>query len=180
MVLAYINTFFILLFIILFLILLGVGIIKFIEYLEDNPYGSKELIQKVVYASVALHVLLLIAGMRFWQLAFSLSIQYTYNCMFDSYPFIRPEDPKFIYGLVASLINYFLMIRFISINSISLIFILPYFLIIWSTPICFFFSMSATEDALFIKKGGKKTRTYVGLCLDWLFSFRHRINQRNE
>ncbi|KAM0681177.1 hypothetical protein GINT2_000371 [Glugoides intestinalis] len=180
MALAYIKSFFILIFVILLLILLGVGIIKFIEYLEDNPYGSKELIQKVVYTSVALHVLLFISGMQILQLAFSLSIQYTYNCMFDSYPFIRPEDPKFIYGLIASLVNYFLMIRFVSMNSIRLIFILPYFLIIWATPICFFFSMSATEDALFIKKGGKKTRTYVGLCLDWLFSLRHRINQRNE
>lgn len=161
---------FILIVVIILLIILGVGIIKFIDYLEENPYASKHFIQKIVYSSVAFHIVFLLIGISIPQILFSLSIQYSYNCLFDSYPVIRPEDPRFIYGLIGSLINYFLMIRFISMNSTKLLIVIPCFFIIWLTPVCFFFSMSATEDTLFIKKTGKKNKTYAGMLLDFLFS----------
>lgn len=161
---------FILILVIGLLIVLGVGTIKFIDYLEENPYGSKHLIQKMVYGSVAFHVVFLLLGVSIPQILFSLSIQYSYNCLFDSYPVIRPEDPRFIYGLVGSLVNYFLMIRFISMNSVRILVMIPCFAIIWLTPVCFFFSMSATEDTLFVKKTGRKNKTYAGMLLDFLFS----------
>lgn len=153
------------------LISLGLGIIKLIDYLEENPYGSKALIQKIVYTSVAAHLLFLFMGMPILQILLSLSIQYAYHCLFDIYPIVKPEDPRFIYGLVGSLVNYFLMIRFISMSNGSILAIIPYFAIIWSTPIFFFFSMSATEDALFIKKTGKRNKTYAGMAVEWAYSF---------
>lgn len=170
MFLDFLKVSFILVLVIGSLVVLGVGIIKFIDYLEENPYASKHFIQKIVYGSVAFHTVFLLIGISIPQILFSLSIQYSYNCLFDSYPVIRPEDPKFIYGLVGSLINYFLMIRFISMNSIRLLVVVPCFFIVWLTPVCFFFSMSATEDTLFIKKTGRKNKTYAGMLLDFLFS----------
>ena len=157
------------------LIALGLGVIKLIDYLEENPYGSKALIQKIVYSCVAAHLIFLIMDMPILQILFSLSIQYAYHCLFDIYPIVKPEDPRFIYGLVASLVNYFLMIRFISISNGSVLAIIPYFIIIWATPIFFFFSMSATEDALFIKKTGQKNKTYAGMALDWAFNFGKKL-----
>lgn len=177
MLLNFLKVTAILVLVIGFLICLGVCIIKLIDYLEENPYGSKDLIQKIVYTSVALHIVFLLSGMPFLQLLFSLSIQYSYNCMFDSYPLVRPEDPKFIYGLVASLVNYFLMIRFISIKGIGFALIIPFFVIIWTTPICFFFSMSATENTVFLKKDGHKNKTYAGLLVDWLFSIGNKVKE---
>lgn len=157
------------------LIGLGLGIIRLIDYLEENPYGSKDLIQKIIYASVIGHLVFLFMGMRLWQIIFSLSIQYTYHCLFDVYPIVKPEDPRFIYGLVGSLVNYFFMIQFISTSNGHIALIIPYFIIIWTTPIFFFFSMSATEDALFVKKTGKRNKTYAGMALDWALSFGKKL-----
>lgn len=177
MIIEFFKVSTILIFVAGLLICLGVGIIKLIDYLEENPYGSKDLIQKVVYTSIALHILFLVMGMPILQIIFSLTVQYSFNCMFDTYPFIKPEDPKFIYGVVGSLINYFLMIRFISLSSSKVMMIIPYFLIIWASPVCFFFSMSATEDTLFVKKGGKKNKTYAGLFIEWIFSLGNKVKE---
>lgn len=152
------------------LIGVGVGFIRLIDYFEENPYGSKELIRKIVYTSMALHILFLFTGMPILHILFSLAVQYCYNCLFNVYPFVRLEDPKFIAGLLGSLINYFLMLRFFTIYEKRILLFIPYLCIIWATPICFFFSMTATEDALFIKKGGRKTKTYAGLLIDWIFT----------
>lgn len=175
MLLNFFKVTFILVVVVGILGLLGIGIIRLIDYLEENPYGSKELIKKIVYSSVVAHLIFLVMGMSWWQILFSLSIQYTYHCLFDVYPIVKPEDPRFIYGLVGSLLNYFFMIRFISLSGSHVAFIIPYFIIIWTTPVFFFFSMSATEDALFIKKTGRKNKTYAGMALDWALSFGKRL-----
>lgn len=156
----------------------GLGVIKLIDYLEENPYGSKAFIQKIVYSSIMAHLIFLFMGMPILQILFSLSIQYAYHCLFDIYPIVKPDDPRFIYGLVGSLVNYFLMIRFISLNDGSLLSIIPYFLIIWTTPIVFFFSMSATEDSLFVKKTGKKNKTYAGMALEWAFNLGNKLREK--
>lgn len=143
-------------------------IIKFIDYLDENPYASKKVIEKVVYSTVAGHLIFLFIGVPFLQILFSLSIQYSYHCLFDSYPIIKPEDPRFIYGLVGSLINYFLMIRFVSIHTIGVFLLICSFTIVWITPVCFFFSMSATEETLFIKSKGRENKTYARIALDYI------------
>lgn len=171
MVLNFIYVSFFVILAILCLVAISLGVIKLIDYLEENPYGSKDMIQNVVYASVALHILFLLSGMSYFQLLFSLSIQYCFNTMFDVYPLIKPEDIRFIYGAIGSLVNYFLMIRFISVQKLSLLTIIPYFIIIWATPICFFFSMSASEDNLFLNKPGIKNKTYAGMAIDWVLKF---------
>lgn len=169
LVLDFFKVSLVLILVIAFVIGIGVAIIKFIDYLEENPYGSKKLIEYILYTAVACHILFLFIGISIPQILFSLSIQYAYHCLFDAYPIIKPEDPKFIYGLVASLVNYFLMIRFISTYNPGLLMIVPCFIIIWITPVCFFFSMSATEDTLFIKTKGKTNVTYAGKFIDWIF-----------
>ncbi|ELA42355.1 uncharacterized protein VICG_00453 [Vittaforma corneae ATCC 50505] len=141
---------------ILALVGIGVGFIWLIDYFDANPYGSKELVQKVLYTSVALHVLFLLTGMPILQILYSLGVQYCFNTLFDTYSLIRVEDPRFIGGLIGSLVNYFLMLRFFTVYEKKIILFIPYLCIIWATPVCFFFSISVNEDTLFVKKGGKK------------------------
>lgn len=163
---------------ILALVFIGVGFIRLVDYFDENPYGSKDLVQKVLYTSVALHVLFLITGMPILQIIFSLSIQYCLQTLFDTYSEIRMNDPKLIAGFIGSLINYFLMLRFFTIYEKKLILFIPYLCIIWATPICFFFSISVSEDAIFIKKkGGKKNKTYAGVFLDWMLSLGGKVRE---
>lgn len=156
--------------VVLVIILIGIGIIRFIDYLEENPYGSKAAIEKIIFGVYASHVLLLFLGVSLWQILFSLSIQYSYHCLLDSHAEIETSDSRFIYGLVASLINYFLMIRFISMHNTALVYVIPCFLVIWITPVCFFFSMSATEDAPFKKPRRGESKSYGKKILNYLMT----------
>lgn len=169
-IIEFIKVTFVLCIIIALIIAAGIGIVKFIDYLDENPYASKDLIQNILYIAVGSHLLFLFIGVPFLQILFSLSIQYSYHCLFDSYPIIKPEDYRFIYGLVGSLINYFLMIRFITVVNIRIITVILCFVVIWITPVCFFFSMSAGDETLFIKSKGRVSETYVGQFLKWIRS----------
>lgn len=179
MVFTFLKVSAILLVAILLLICVGVGFIRLIDYFEEHPYGSKELVRKVVYTSMALHVLFLITGMPVLQIIFSLAIQYCYFTAFSSeeHTLLHVTDPKFIGGLIGSLVNYFLMLRFFTIYEKRLLLFVPYLCIIWATPICFFFSVNATEDAMFVKKGGRKNKTYAGLLVDWIFSLGGKVRE---
>lgn len=152
------------------IILAGVVCVRFIDYIEENPYGSKSLIEKIIYIVVGSHILFLFMRLPILHILFSLSISYAYNCLLDSHAEIQTSDPRFLYGIIGSLVSYFLMIRFISIHHTSLLLIIPCFCIIWVVPICFFFSMSATEDTLFKKTKGGSTKTYAGQFVDYIFS----------
>lgn len=148
----------------------GIGIIRFIEYLEENPYGSQKLLGQIIIGVISSHILFLYLRISIWHILLSLSIQYCFYCLLDSHAEIETTDPRFIYGLVGSLINYFLMIRFISIYNTPVGYIFPCFLIVWITPICFFFSMSATEDAPFKKPRRGQPKSYGKKILDFIMS----------
>lgn len=161
------------------LICIGVGFIRLIDYFEEHPYGSKELVKKVVYTSMALHTIFLLTGMPILQIVFSLAIQYLYASAFnnDEHTLLQLTDPKFLGGLFGSLVNYFLMLRFFTVYEKKLILFVPYLAIIWATPICFFFSVNATEDTIFVKKGGRRNKTYAGLFVDWVFSLGGKMKE---
>lgn len=179
MILEFLKTTAIFISIIGVIIIGGVAIVRSIEYIEENTYAVKDTIQKIVYTVMALHVYMLYMGMPLWHALFSMSIQYAFHCFFDVYPVIRPEDPKFIYGVLGSLVNHFLLIRMFINQSSGFVTVVLCFIIIWMTPFCFFFTMSASEDALFVKKTGKGTKTYVGIALEWLWNFgREHVRSR--
>ncbi|KAI5148317.1 hypothetical protein ENBRE01_0250 [Enteropsectra breve] len=159
---------------------IGVGAMRSIDFIEENPYAAREKIQKAIYAVIAAHALFLFLRVPILHILFSLSIQYAFNTLFHTYPFIKVEDPKFIYGIIASLVNHFLLIRFFINASYGLLFIAISFVIIWATPLSFFFSMSASDDALFDRSSGKATRTYVGLFLEYLMKLGKGKAHRNE
>jgi hypothetical protein len=171
MIVEFIKTSFIFVAIVALIVGAGVATVRSIDYIEENPYAAKEKIQLVVYFVIFSHSFLLYHGIPIYHLALSLAIQYAFNCFFDVYPVIRPEDPKFIFGLVGSLINHFLLIKFFFDKSLGFISIILCFIIIWTTPFCFFFSMSAAEDNMFIKKSGKSNhKTYVRLAFESLMN----------
>ena len=158
---------------------LCVLIIRSVRHIENNVYGVKETIRKIVFAVIALHIYLLYIGVPLWHLAFSLTIQYAFYQFFDSYPVIKPEDPKFLYAVIASLVNHFLMIRVFIVHEIGVINIVLCFLHIWTTPFCFFFTMSASDNLMFLSKDAKKsnrpTKTFAGQALDWLLNIRNKV-----
>jgi len=149
---------------------IGIGAVRSINYIEENPYAAKEKIQMIVYGIIASHMFFMIIRLPLYVIIFSLTIQYAFNALFDSYPFIKPEDPKFLYGVLASLVNHFLLIKFFVGHSYGIIVVILSFIIIWATPFCFFFSMSAADDAPFANHSGKSTKTYVGMAFDWLMT----------
>lgn len=151
-------------------VLAGIGIVRGIDYIEENPYAAKERIQMVVYTAIALHAFLLYLRVPIYHLLLSLSIQYALQTLFAAYPLIKPEDPRFIYGVLGSLVNHFLLIKFFVDHSYGVAVVAMSFLVIWTTPFCFFFSMSASEDNLFVKSSGKATKTYAGILLEWLMT----------
>lgn len=180
MIFEFLKTSFIFVAVIATLAIAGVAIVRSIDYIEENTYAVKSRIQAVVYTVIGLHAYMMFIGMPIWHVLLSLSIQYAFNCFFESYPVVRPEDPKFIYGVLGSLVNHFLLIRVFIQQSSSFVTVALCFVIIWTTPFCFFFTMSASEDALFIKKTGKGTKTYAGLALDWLWNFgRKQLAQKD-
>jgi Transmembrane adaptor Erv26 len=171
MIYDFLKSSFIFLSIIALIVAAGVATVRSIDYIEENPYAAKEKIQNLVYFVIFSHLFLLYQGIPLYHLAISLSIQYAFNCFFESYPIIKPEDPKFIYGLIGSLINHFLLIKFFFDKSIGFFSIVLCFIIIWATPFGFFFSMSAAEDNMFIKKAGRPNhKTYVRMAFEALMN----------
>lgn len=179
MILEFLKSSFVFIFCISLIVLAGVAIVRSIDYIEDNIYAVKEKMQLVVYAVIGMHIYMLLTGMPIWHMAFSLSIQWAFFQFFDTYPIVRPEDPKFIYGVVASLVNHFLLIRLFINNGTGLINIILSFVVIWVTPFCFFFTMSAADDVPFVKKSGKPTKTFAAQALDMLMNFkRTRLDEK--
>jgi hypothetical protein len=140
---------------------IGLGIIKAIDYIEDQAYAAKKHIEKIVQVSMGLHVIMLLRGVSILQILFSLSIQYSFFCLLDLYPLIKMDNPYFIYGTIASLINHFLVIRLLFQHDIYGLEIVLYFLLIWITPFCFFMSLSANDEVIFIK-GKTSSNTLIG------------------
>lgn len=141
---------------------IGLGIVKSIDYIEDRAYAAKKHIETIVQVSAGLHVVLLLRGVSFLQVLFSLSVQYSFYCLLDMYPLVKMDNPYFIYGTVASLINHFLTIRLIFSRSVVYgMEVVFYFVLIWVTPFCFFLSLSANDEALFVK-GKTQSNTLVG------------------
>lgn len=170
MILDFLSTTSIFLFIIVILVGLGIGIIRAIDYIEENPHAAKSKIQAVLYLAVALHLFFLIIEVPLYHIIFSLSIHYTFNSFFSTYPVIKPEDPRFIYGVLGSFINHFLLIRFFFNKSPNILSVILSFFVIWITPFSFFFSMSAAEDTLFVNRSKKDHKTYAGMALNWLLT----------
>lgn len=170
MILSFLKTTGIFIAIIASLIGVGVGIVRAIDYIEENPYAAKAKIQAVLYGVVIAHIFFLFSGLPFYHIIFSLSIQYTFNTFFDAYPVIKPEDPRFIYGVVGSFLNHFLLIKHYFNKNPGVLSVILAFAIIWITPFSFFFSMSAAEDTLFLNKSTKATKTYARMALEWLLN----------
>lgn len=143
----------------------GVGIIKAIEYIEDKAYAAKKHIEKIIQVSALLHIILLFRGVSILQILFSLTIQYSFFCLLEAYPTIKMENPFFVYGSVASLINHFLVIRFLFTSKIRILEIVFHFLLIWITPFCFFVSLSANDEVLIVSGDRKINNTFIGKIL---------------
>lgn len=170
---------FIFVFIIAAVIGVCIGTIRSIEYIEENTYAAKQKIQNLIYGVLLCHIYLLWAGVPIYHLLLSLSIQYTFNCFMRDYPAIKPEDFRFIYGVVGSLINHFLMIKFFFDRHCGVVTIIFCFILVWATPFAFFFSMSATDDVLFVKNQGQQNvKTYAGMLLDYLLNLGKRTKKK--
>ncbi|KAF9764555.1 Testis Expressed Sequence [Nosema granulosis] len=142
----------------------GLGIIKAIDYIEDKAFAAKKRIKQIMEVSMALHLYFLIRGGGLFHVLFSLSIQYSFYCMLDIYPIIKLDNPYFIYGTLASLINHFLVIRMLFYRDLYSLEVMAFFLLIWITPFCFFISLSANDEVIVVK--GKTTcNTLVGNLL---------------
>lgn len=143
---------------------LGLGIIKAIDYIEDKAFAAKKRIKQIIEVSMGLHLYFLIRTGSFLHVLFSLSIQYSFYCMLDIYPIIKLDNPYFIYGTLASLVNHFLVIRMLFFKHLYSLEVLSFFLLIWITPFCFFISLSANEEVIVVK--GKTTcNTLIGNLL---------------
>jgi hypothetical protein len=140
---------------------IGLGIIKAIDYIEDQAYAAKKHIETIIQVSMGFHVIMLLRGVSIFQILFSLSIQYSFFCLLDLYPLIKMDNPYFIYGTVASLMNHFLVIRLLFQNNVLGLEIIFYFLLIWITPFCFFISLSANDEVIFVK-GKSSSSTLIG------------------
>lgn len=151
-----------------------VGTIRSIEYIEENTYAAKSKIQSIIYICMGFYIFFLLKGLPFWHLLVGLGVQYTFHCLLHTYPAIRPEDPCFLIGVLGSLVNHFLMIKFFFEKSGGVLMIIFAFLLVWLTPFCFFFSMSATDDVLFVKNSHKPVKTYAGMVLDYLLNLGKR------
>lgn len=143
----------------------GIGIVKAIDYIEDKAYAAKKHIEAIIQISAGLHVVLFFRGVSILQILFSLSIQYAFYCLLDIYPLVKMDNPYFIYGTLASLLNHFLVIRLIFSKSVvygtEIVF---YFALVWITPFCFFLSLSANDEVLFVR-GKPSSNTLIGSLL---------------
>lgn len=147
------------------LIGLGIGIVKAIDYIEDKAYAAKKHIESIIQISAGLHIILLLRGVSIFQILFSLSIQYAFYCLLDIYPLVKMDNPYFIYGTIASLLNHFLVIRLLfSKPGIYGAEIVLYFALVWTTPFCFFLSLSANDEVLFVR-GKASPNTIIGSFL---------------
>lgn len=180
MILDFLKTSFTLIICISLVVAVGVTIVRSIEYIENNIYGVKDTIMKILFTVIALHLYFLFLGMPFWHLIFSLSIQAVFYSLFDVYPMVKPEDPKFLYGVFASLINHFLLVRLFMNRETGIIHIMLCFIIIWTTPFCFFFTMSATDDVPFIPASGRTTKTLAGKLIEWMMNFKRNKTEQRE
>ncbi len=147
-----------------------IGIIRFIEYIEENTYAAKNKIQKIIYISAALHILEFFNGVSYYSIAIGLIVIYCFNIVLMSYPDIPTMEPPFLLGIVGALINHFLLIKCFMENSTGVFFCIYAFIHCWIVPFCFFFSMSATDNLLFVRKDQKRIKTYAGMFKDFIMN----------
>lgn len=161
MIIEFFKSIFVFLGAIFGLVGLGLGIIKSIEYIEDKAYSAKNKIKRIIEISMFLHLYLIIRCKSIFQTAFSLSIQYAFYCMLEIYPIVKLDNPYFIYGTLASLVNHFLVIRLLFYRNLYSVEVLFVFALIWITPFCFFISLSANDEVIVVK-GKTTTNTLIG------------------
>jgi hypothetical protein len=143
------------------LIGLGVGLYKAVEFIGDRTFAAKKRIEQIMIAISIFHVLLILRGVNFFLVLYSLSIQYVFYTLLKPYPNIQPSNPVFIAGSVMALGNHFLMLRSMILGNHYMIEMVIGFLVaVWMTPFCFYLSLSANDMALPFK--GRKTSTWIG------------------
>lgn len=139
---------------------LGICMYKAVEYIEDKTYAAKRKIEQIIMTISALHFLLLFRGVNFFLILYSLSIQYIFYSLLDSYPNVQPTNICFIVGTLMALVNHFLILRTMIIGRHYMVeMVFSFVVFVWCTPFCFFLSLSANDDALPVK--GKKTNTLI-------------------
>jgi hypothetical protein len=140
---------------------LVIGLYKAVEYIEDKTYVAKKYIGIIIKGMSISHTLLLFRGVSILVILYSLSIQYIFYILLEIYPDVCPSNPTFIVGTCMALGNHFLMLRtMINGKHYVIEMILVFIFIVWTTPFCFFLSLSANDETLPSK--GKKTSTWIG------------------
>ncbi|KAM0673090.1 hypothetical protein GVAV_003436 [Gurleya vavrai] len=142
------------------LLAIAIGLYKAVEYIEDKTYAAKKRIEQIIIGVSLFHVILMFRGMSKLLLVYSLVIQYLFFSLLEIYPNIQPSNPTFICGSLMALVNHFLTLRCMILGNFYIVEMVLIFVFgVWSTPFCFFLSLSANDEALPVK--GKKTNTWI-------------------
>ncbi|KAF7682435.1 Testis Expressed Protein [Astathelohania contejeani] len=139
----------------------GIGLYRAVNYIEEHTYAAKHRISIVIRSIMAFHLIVLLRGLPLSITLFSLVVQAIFYQLLDSYPLIRPNDPYFVAGTVLAFINHFLFLKVLVKGYLSLLESGLYFIIgVWTTPFCFFLSLSANDEAIMTKE--RRNATWLG------------------
>lgn len=164
MILLFVQSILILLAISAVVILAALFLYQVVVYVEDHAMAAKKRIESIIAVVSALHLLLLLRSVSIFQIIFSLSIQYIFYNLLMKYPNFSATDPYFILGSAMALINHFLVLRLLILNY-WIWEVIAYFLVfVWTTPFCFYVSLSVNDD-MFVPMRNAKRETLLGSVL---------------
>ncbi|KAK9460388.1 transmembrane adaptor Erv26 [Lipomyces oligophaga] len=147
---------------------IAAGLYYLSELVEEHSRFTKRLLERLIYAIIGLHVLLLLFDhFPFWLTAFSIGTQVVYLQNLKQFPFIQLSSAVFISSCVLVLLNHYFWFQHFSRPSIpppsfrsSPLYEMPqsfpsfaevssfFGICVWLVPFSLFVSLSAGDNVL--------------------------------
>ncbi|KAI8053095.1 transmembrane adaptor Erv26 [Syncephalis plumigaleata] len=128
---------------------LACGLYYLSELIEENTVWAGRVIRWITWAVVSIQLALLVDGLPFWRVAYSLSCLVVLSTNMLTFPNIRVTSPTFIVGSIMSVINHFLWFQYFSRHPATLLQVATFFgICVWLIPFIYFLSLSTNNTSL--------------------------------
>lgn len=121
------------------------SILRAIKYFEENPYGSKAMIQSILRTTSLLHVILIFFKIPFKLILISILSQIIYLSMLDDYPKIKFNDKRMIMALILTVFTHFYFVVLNSKMSSNILKTVFIYYVIWLNPVMLCISIGAID-----------------------------------
>ncbi|KAF9121115.1 erv26 super protein [Mortierella sp. 14UC] len=129
---------------------LACGLYYLAELVEEYTVQTKRIIKGLTLGVVVLHLMLLVVdGLPFTKVMFSLACHAVYSTNLSNFPYINLVSIPFLSSVVLVLVDHFMWFQYFSSKYYSFMRIASFFgICVWLVPFTYFISLSANDNAL--------------------------------